>query len=63
MDDLNCTKCGAGNKPPPAKPTLEREPDGSVTCSCCGSNFPLPPEVRTPWTPAYRASHKHRARV
>jgi len=37
--ELRCPKCGAMNLPPPARPTLEREQDGSLTCAQCGTNF------------------------
>jgi hypothetical protein len=38
---LRCEKCGAMNKPG-AKPTLTIEPNGTVSCSACAHNFPLP---------------------
>lgn len=37
--ELRCPHCGAQDKPFPAKPTLEREQNGSYTCSTCGHNF------------------------
>ncbi len=43
-----CRKCGAMDLPAAfgAKPTLEREQDGSYTCTCCSFHFTLarPPE-------------------
>jgi transposase len=36
---LRCPRCGSMNKPPPAKPTLELEPDGTVSCSACAFNW------------------------
>ncbi len=56
-EPIICIRCGSCDLEPPAKPTLEREQDGSVTCSCCGANFTL--EHREVWSPAYRASQKH----
>jgi hypothetical protein len=42
---LICERCGAMNKPPPAKPTLELEPNGTVSCSACAHNFPMPKDA------------------
>lgn len=39
---LSCPQCQACDLPTPAKPTLEREPNGTYTCSMCGHNFKPP---------------------
>lgn len=38
---LVCPKCGEADVPT-AKPTLEREQNGSLTCCNCGTNFYAP---------------------
>lgn len=38
-DRLACPACGAQNKPAPAKPTLEPEQNGTLTCTICSHNF------------------------
>jgi transcription elongation factor Elf1 len=37
--ERHCPACGAFDLPSPAKPTLEREQNGSLTCCSCGHNF------------------------
>lgn len=37
--DVRCPKCQSIDLPAPAKPTLEREQNGSFTCCSCGCNF------------------------
>ncbi len=37
-----CPHCGEQDKPPPAKPTLEPEQNGSLTCNTCSANFRYP---------------------
>ncbi len=38
---IQCPKCHAEDLVGHAKPTLEREPDGSFTCTCCAHHFSL----------------------
>lgn len=38
-----CPRCGGSDLPPPARPTLEVEQDGSRTCTICSTNFFPPP--------------------
>jgi DNA-directed RNA polymerase subunit RPC12/RpoP len=33
--EVTCPHCGARDLPTPAKPTIEREPDGSYSCTTC----------------------------